>query len=168
MPHIQTALAAIEAVLPPLHDVYKYPDAPSHPEAQQLLAYWQECMAGGGFIMGKHIPSRRIGPLLRNIIIHEPLADGSDLIVRLAGSAVRRRHDWDIKGALLSNMFPRDVFMHHLESSLTAIRTGAPVIIDARIMRGDIEEQRYEALLLPVTAADLTSTWMLAALFFFA
>jgi hypothetical protein len=162
MPHTRRALAAIDLV-----DHYARVDVPRHPDAVRLLDYWRSCMAKGGFVVGRDIPARPIARILRSVILHEPFADGSDTRVRLAGADVRRRFDTDLKGRTMSMMFTPEDFKVHLKSSFEVMTSGVPMVLDSCLRRGDVEELHIEVLLLPVTARDLKSTWLLAGLFFF-
>jgi hypothetical protein len=141
---------------------------PRHPEALQLLAYWQDVMARGeGFVIGRDIPVRRLAPLLQNILIDEPLADGSDMRVRLAGTAVRRRFGAEVHGTLLSNLFPPADFRHHLAAGLEALRSGQPIVIDSSLKRGTREELHAEIVLLPILDRDGKAPLLLVGLFYF-
>jgi hypothetical protein len=142
-------------------------EAPRHADAIVLLEYWRACMANGGFVVGRDIPARKIARILRSIILWEPLADGSDLCVRLAGADVRRRFDFDLKGRTMSTLFSRADFQIHLTSVHEVIVSGLPIVLDTALRRGAVEELRTEVLILPVTASDMRSTWLLAGLFYF-
>jgi hypothetical protein len=167
MPNVLRSLAA-DATLPDLLDHYAPVETPRHPDAITLLAYWRGCVdAGDGFLIGRDIPARPIANLLRSLIVNEPLADGSDMMIRLAGAMVRRRFGGDIKGHLMSEIFPPRDFASHRASAFAAIRTGHPIIVDSSLKRGGVEELHTEALLLPVTARDRKSIWLLVGVFYF-
>jgi hypothetical protein len=140
---------------------------PRHRDAIILLGHWRACMTAGGFVVGRDIPARKIARVLRNVILWEPLADGADLCVRLAGADVRRRFDFDLKGRMMSTMFSPEDFKIHLASTMDVIAGGVPIVLDTALRRGDVEELRTEVLILPVTARDMKSTWVLAGLFYF-
>jgi hypothetical protein len=151
-----------------LVDHYHRAEQPRHRDAKTLLAYWRACIAkGSGFVVGRDIPARPIANILSNIVLCEPLSNGMDMRVRLAGSMVRHRVLPVSKGSLLSEDFSGEDFKHHLALCFEAMRSGVPVILDSSLKRGVIEEIHSEVLLLPVTAADLTSTWLLAGMFYF-
>jgi hypothetical protein len=151
-----------------LIDHYLCVEQPRHAGAKKLLAYWQDCMAkGDGFVVGRDIPARPIAEVLSNIVLYEPLPDGSDLKVRLAGASVRHRVVPDLKGSLLSQQFFGEDFKHHLASSFETIRSGVPTVLDSSLRRGSFEEMHSEVLLLPVTAPDLVSKWLLVGMFYF-
>lgn len=151
-----------------LVDHYLRVEQPRHRDAKKLLAYWRECKAKGeGFVVGRDIPARPIASMLSNIVLYEPLSNNKDLRVRLAGASVRHRLQPDLKGSLLSQQFAGADFEHHLESSFETMRSGEPMILDSSLKRGSMEEIHSEVLLLPVTAPDLTSTWLLVGMFYF-
>jgi hypothetical protein len=151
-----------------LIDHYIRVETPSHADAISLLGYWRICMAkGDGFVVGRDIPARAISRILRSVILFEPLASETDLKVRLAGADVRRRFDSDLKGRLMSQMFSAADFAVHRKSAFEVIGNGVPIILDTSLKRGIVEELRTEVLLLPVTARDGKSTWLLATLFYY-
>jgi hypothetical protein len=151
-----------------LVDYYAEVNEPRHADAKKLLDYWRDCVDNkGDFIVGRDIPARPIASLLRSVVVYEPVAGGRDFRVRLAGDTARRRFDGDIKGALLSEQFFGRDLEHHQAASMDTIRTKRPLTIDSRLKRGTVEELHSEVLLLPVTAPDLKSTWLLVGLFFF-
>ncbi|HXC54948.1 MAG TPA: PAS domain-containing protein [Rhizomicrobium sp.] len=154
--------------LPELVGYYARVDAPRHPSANRLFAYWRDCVAARGiFVVGRDVPARPIANLLCNIVINEPLADGSDMRVRLAGTSVRRRFGGDIRGHKLSELFSPEDFSHHVAASFEAVRTGKPVILDSSLKRGGVEELHTEVLLLPVKSGDLQTDWLLVGIFYF-
>ena len=152
-----------------LVDYYRRVDAPRHPAALKLFEYWRDCVAARGcFVVGRDIPARPIAGLLCNIVINEPLADGSDMRVRLAGTSVRRRFGGDIRGHKLSELFsPRD-FKHHVAASFEAIHSGKPVILDSSLKRDTVEELHTEIILLPARSGDQKFDWLLVGMFYFA
>jgi hypothetical protein len=150
-----------------LRDDFVLVTEPTHPDARVLLAYWRQRMEAGSFIMGEDVPARPIARLLRNLAVHEPLADCTDMRTRLAGDGIRRRFDGEIKGRCLSELFPPKDFEHHRDTAYEVLRTGTPVIIESRMMRETVLELHLEAVLLPMTAPDLVSRWLLAGLFYF-
>jgi len=151
-----------------LVDHYHRVEQPRHRDAKTLLAYWHACIAkGGGFVVGRDIPARPISSILGNIVLCEPLSNGMDMRVRIAGGMVRHRVLPVSRGSLLSEDFSGEDFKHHLALCFEAMRCGVPVILDSSLKRGELEEIHSEVLLLPVTAPDLTSTWLLAGMFYF-
>lgn len=151
-----------------LVDYYTHVDEPRHPEAICLLHHWQACVAqSGDFLIGRDIPARPIAKLLNSIVVYEPLPGDGDLRVRLAGDNTRRQFQVDLKGTLLSQQFTGKDFIHHLTASLEVIRTKRPIAIDSSLRRGNVEELHSEILLLPATAPDRRSGWLVVGMFFF-
>ncbi len=72
------AMKADTGIAPLLADDFVLVAEPTHRDARALLAYWRHCMEAGSFVMGRDVPARPIARLLRNLAIHEPLADGTD------------------------------------------------------------------------------------------
>ena len=140
--------------------------APAHPEAVKALAFW-DARPADGIVIGRDVPSRAIASLLSHVIIHEPINGGSDLKVRVAGTAVRKRFGRDITGETLSHIFPTPSFPGRLKSVLTAIETGAPQFADCHLSSGSLEILRSELVILPVLAPDRVSKWTMTIVFFF-
>jgi len=153
--------------IPDLRNDFALVAEPVHPGARQLLDYWRERVADGGFVVGRDIPARRVVKLLPNVTVYEPLADGSDLRVRLAGGAIRRRFGKEIKGRYMSELFSPEDFKRHHEDSREVLRSGAPAFVDSRLLRENNLEMHLEVVILPVTAPDKISPWLLIGLFYF-
>lgn len=140
--------------------------APKLYGALLLLDFWRERCADGGFVVGRDIPSRPLGNILRNLVIYEPVDDGHDLRVRIAGTALMRRFNRDITGALLSELYPPDGFERrraHLFEAASALR---PVMLDVVMQQGDQKPLTFETILLPVTAPDRRTNWVLQGIFY--
>jgi len=165
---MSSALRRAEAAFDRLVDTYVQVPAPRHPEAMELLDYWREVTArGDGFIIGRDIPARPIARLLKSVLIDEPLPDGSDVRVRLAGTAVRRRFGADVRGTLHSQLFSAADFRHHLAAVQEVVRTGKPHVIDSSLRRGALEELHTEVILLPILDRDARTPLLLVGLFYF-
>jgi hypothetical protein len=113
------------------------------------------------------VPSRAIASLLSYVIVHEPINGGSDLKVRIAGTAVRRRFGRDITGDTMSKLFSTNTFPDRLKSVLTAIETGTPQFADCQLSNGSLDILHSELVILPVLARDRASKWALTIVFFF-
>ncbi|MEJ0043437.1 MAG: PAS domain-containing protein [Rhizomicrobium sp.] len=141
---------------------------PRHPGAGRLLDYWQAVMArGDGFVAGRDVPARAIAALLRNIMLNQPLADGTDIKVRLAGSSVRRRFATVERDTFLSALFPPDDFRHHLAAGLQVVATGQPLVVDSSLKRGAVEELHMELIILPILDSDRATPLLLVGVFYF-
>jgi hypothetical protein len=149
-----------------IRDYHSVVDAPRHPDAQKLLAFWQARPADG-IVMGRDIPSREIARLLSYIIITEPTEDRTDMRVRLAGASLLKRFGRDIKDLMFSELFSPEDFRDHLEKGLTAIETDQAVILDSRLVAGTVEKLHLEAVLLPIVASDRRKKLVLAGIFYF-
>ena len=145
---------------------YRPIEAPAHPQAAKVLAFWNARPADG-IIVGRDVPSRAIASLLSHVIVHEPINGGSDLKVRVAGTAVRRRFGRDITGENMSKLFPAQTFPDRLKSVLTAIETGAPQFADCHLSNGSFEILHSELEILPVLARDRISKWAMTVVLFF-
>ena len=145
---------------------YRSITTPVHPQAAKVLAFW-DARPADGIIIGRDVPSRAIASLLSHVIVHEPINGGSDLKVRVAGTAVRRRFGRDITGENMSKLFPALTFPDRLKSVLTAIETGAPQFADCHLSNGSFEILHSELEILPVFARDRISKWAMTVVLFF-
>ncbi|MDE2135631.1 MAG: PAS domain-containing protein [Alphaproteobacteria bacterium] len=149
-----------------LHDEYSLVASPRHPQAQKLLAFWN-ARAKDGIVIGRDVPSRSIASLLSSVMVCEPVGGRRDFRVRLAGASLRGRFGCDIKGKLMSELFPPDDFRHHLRATLAALAKDMPLIFDSRLTNGSVETLHVEVVVLPVLPADRGGKWALAGFFYF-
>jgi hypothetical protein len=167
MPHLQLVSSTF-AETSELIEFYTRAEEPSHPGAIKLLDYWRDCMANGdGFVVGRDIPARPIASLLQNVIVTEPLPDGSDMRIRVTGAAVRRRFAGTSKGHFLSEFFPPGRFAPYQRCISDFLRVGQPVVFDSRLGRSGCGRLHAEIALMPVKSSDRTGDWLLAGLFYF-
>ena len=147
---------------------YKYAivASPTHPDAQELLAFWKS-RPSDGIVIGRDVPSRKIAKILSHLAIHEPVGGRLDFKTRLAGNSVRSRYGSDIKGKLMSELFDPDTFRHHLHMTLEVLDNDAPLILDSHVVSGAVERLHTEVVIMPVWPPDRSSKWVLAGFFFF-
>ena len=147
---------------------YKYAivASPTHPDAQELLAFWNARPADG-IVIGRDVPSRKIANLLSHIAIYEPVRERRDFKVRLAGNSVRGRFGGDIKGKLMSELFDAGAFHHHVSKTLEVLDNDAPMILDSHLVSGVVEKLHTEVVIMPVWPSDRSSKWVLAGFFYF-
>jgi PAS domain len=149
-----------------IRSVYRPITGLSNPEAGKALAFW-ESRPSDGIIVGRDLPSRAIAGLLNRIIVHEPINDNSDLKVRVAGVAIRRRFGSDITGMTLSQLFPTPDFPERLASVLAAINLDAPQYADCVLSNGSMELLHTELVILPVFAPGHVTKWAATFCFYF-
>ena len=149
-----------------LHDDYHVVAAPRHKDAEKLLAFWNE-RAPDGIVMGRDVPSRAVAPLLSHIMVWEPLDDASDMKVRLAGAALQRRFEGDLKGRMMSELFPPGDFRDHLRDGLRVVESGTPLVLDSRVSCAKIEHLHLEVVMLPILSPERTRRWLLSGTFYF-
>jgi len=140
---------------------------PVHFGARVLRDYWQDRCAHGGLVIGKDVPSRQVASILRNLLVYEPVDDGGDFLVRLAGSAALRRFGRDVTGLKMSALFPRPVFERRRDVVNAALRTGEPFIRDVRVTRDGRPELRFEFIGVPALSPDRAAKWLLSGIFFY-
>lgn len=164
MPHRDDLFRNLK--VPELEDHYSVVPSPRHPESCRLYEFWQ-ARGPEGIVVGRDVPSREIASLLSHIVIWEPVDQGRDLKVRLAGASLQRRFPFDIKGRLMSELFAPDDFQHHLTTTVEVLESGKPLVTDSRLIRGTVEELHLEVVVLPVVAPDRISKWVMTGLFYF-
>jgi hypothetical protein len=142
-------------------------NAPVHPDARLLLACWRECVPAGGFVVGRDIPSRRLGKLLGNIALYEYCGDSKDFRVRLAGFSFMRRFGRDITGRLLREALPGEVHARHCAAFLSVLETGVPFSLDVKIRSPERPLMHFEILALRATASDGCTALLLSGQFYF-
>ncbi len=143
---------------------------PIQPGAISLLSFWREREALDGFVVGRDVPCRRIAPILRNISLFEPVGrpgDIHDMIVRVAGDALRERFGRDTKGARLSELLAKDVFEENIAQIGIALHRRAPYIVRTEYRRHHFVQRRQETVVLPVWSARRDARWVLTGTFYF-
>ena len=160
----QTGSRPVE--VPDLRDHYAIVQSAQHPQTRKLIEFWN-ARGPDGIVVGRDVPSRAIAPLLSHIAIWEPADGGRDLRIRLAGASLRRRFGIEIKGRLMSELFPPGDFRNHLAGTLQVLETGTPMIVDSRLIRRTVEELHLEIAVLPVRSPDRKTGWVLSSVFFF-
>jgi hypothetical protein len=131
-----------------------------------LLDQWKTREQRGGFVVGRDVPSRDLASILRNIALYEPVDDGADFRVRLAGTAFMRRFGRDITGLTLSRIYGPEDFREKREALVGIIHSKKPVIVDVRILRNARTVMRFEGLGLRVLSPDRKDVWVMGGLFY--
>jgi hypothetical protein len=149
-----------------LRDDYAIIAAPRHPDSEKLVAFWNT-RGPDGIVMGRDVPSRAIAHLLSHVVVWEPVADRSNMKVRLAGAALQRRFSGDLKGRMMSELFPPADFRNHLRETFSVIESGTPLVLDSHVFCGNIEHLHLETVLLPISSPDRAQCWLLAGSFYF-
>ncbi len=138
----------------------------THPLADRVLAFWRDRPVDG-IVIGRDVPSRAIASLLSRIIVHEPIDDGRDFKVRVAGSATSHRFGLDITGKTMSELFPTPDLLARRESVLQAMREGTPQFADSVLAFETGEKQHAELAILPVYAPNHIDVWAMTVCCFF-
>src|SRR5665213_3237509 len=134
--------------------------------ARALLAHWHDNQAKGGLVFGQDVPSRELSATLRNLIVYEPLDEGRDFRVRVAGSALIRRFGRDVKGLLLSELFEGGMFARQRDEMNAMIRDGKPFSLDVVLWSGRRNGLQFEVLGLPILASENGPYWPVIAIFY--
>jgi hypothetical protein len=139
---------------------------PTHFGARLLLEHWWERQSRGGIVVGRDLPSRALGGVLRNLAVFEPVGGGQDFRVRLAGAAFMRRFAREIGGHMLSQCVTPDRLDEHRQDLSGAIIIGAPIMHDVRIVRGEKVHAEFETLYLRILAPKGLAPWVLGGIFY--
>ncbi|MEI9887960.1 MAG: PAS domain-containing protein [Rhizomicrobium sp.] len=150
--------ASFEEVFAPLA-------APAHQGARLLFEDWRRLDAAGGFIVGVHIPSRRLAGVLGGLSLYEPLDGGGDFRVRLAGTGVLRRFGRDVTGLALSEIFSGPQFTYHRALLRRAQKSGEPFLLDVQKFCQGRRYLRFELLGLRVFSPDCRHPWIMIGQF---
>ena len=141
-------------------------ESPTHEQAKELLAYWQERMEKGGFVMGRDIPARQIGHLMKHLVVREPVEGGRDFRNRLVGTVLMERLGGDVTGLRISEVYAAASANALIASLKKAIDTGKPVFQRAEV-HGMVDTIRTaEGVLLPMKAPDGVTNWTLNGVFY--
>lgn len=139
----------------------------SHPDSQRLIVFWRACGEKDGLVVGRDIPSRPLAGLLHSLMVTEPIEDGADYRIRLAGSALRRRYGREITAHRLSELFSAEAFVPHPVITREALTTGTPRVLDVREEEFGQLRRHREVVVLPVLSPDRSAKWVLAGVFYF-
>ena len=139
---------------------------PTLPKAIRFLEFWRAHQPQG-VVVGRHVPSREIATLLSSLVLFEPVNDGEDWRVRLAGAALLRRFDRDVSGELISALYPRDHFLILRGRALAVLQTNMPQVDEVEIRNSERRLQHFETVHVPVYAPDRSARWDMAGYFYF-
>ncbi len=149
------------------HEVFTVMREPSHYDARHLFEFWRERNSEGGFIVGRHVPSRPLARLLSHLVVYEPLNGGEDFRARIAGTSLLRRFGRDISGCKLSELFEPDAFEAQRDDMQSLLRTGKPCVLEVKASLDGYPALHFEIVALPVLAPDGQTPWILSGLFYY-
>ena len=150
---------------PEFKRIYRQLTAPLLSPTKLLLAMWDEHRNAGGLVIGQDVPSRTAAPLLRHLIVYEPVGDFADFHVRLAGSGYLSQYGRDVTGMAMSELFDSETFLHNLRFGRQVVETQTPLLFLATLTEFEIARWSYELALLPVLAPDRATKWLLVSAF---
>jgi hypothetical protein len=142
----------------------------THPRSIQLLNYWRECEARGGMRMGRDIPSRVIGSLLKDLCVSEPIDDWADARIRLAGSTMTEYFSSDVSGMLMSQIIgegrEKD-FQLMMNGARYATAHNTPGTIEQTLLDKGRVVLRQELIGVPTWSPDGDARWLVTGTFNF-
>ena len=156
----------VDALAPDMVESRTRIPEPLHFGARLLFDNWRKRRSAGGFVVGRDVPSRALSPVLRNLVLYEPIDGLRDFAVRLAGSALIRRFGCDITGLKLSELFDRESFECHRAAMVEIVTTDTPNALDVKLAGKGRTQLHFVVLGLPVLAADRAAVWVLGGLFY--
>ncbi len=141
---------------------------PAHPSSIMLLEYWRECRKdNGAMTLGRDIPARRVGALLRDLLVLEPVDGGNDYVFRLVGSGLLKRYGRDVRGRRFSQLYTGSALAKCVDGMNECLRMDKPVVFDVRLLTGNITLRHHESLDLPIKARDGNRELVLSGTFYF-
>jgi hypothetical protein len=140
---------------------------PSHCDARHLFDFWRTCSDEGGFVIGRHVPSRPLARVMSHLVVYEPLEDASDFRARIAGTSLLRRFGRDISGSRLSQLFEPEAFEIQRDDMRMLLRTGQPCVLEVKATVDNYPVLHFEIVALPVLAPDRHTPWILSGLFYY-
>jgi len=142
---------------------------PTHPSSIKLIDYWRACEAHGGLRMGRDIPARAIGSLLKYLCVAEPVGDWTDARIRLAGSTMAEYFGRDASGLLMSevNGSSEDDFRLMMNGSRYATTKNRPGTIEHALLDEGIVVLRQEMTTVPIWSPEGDARWLLTGTFNF-
>jgi hypothetical protein len=141
-------------------------EAPTHPLAKALLAYWQTKCPAGGVPSREAIAAADIPKLLPYLQILEPIDGGRDWMYRLVGTQLTARYSFDWTGQQVSKLYTPERAAWLIESSNDAIRGNDAGFAIGRLRIAGREHVVYEIVVLPIVGRDGASRWLLHGIFF--
>ncbi len=158
--------SALGRAKPGAYSVYRTVSELKHPLSDMVLSFWAK-RPEDGILLGRDIPSRPTARFLSRIIVHQPVENGADLKVRVAGDGIRHRFGMNITGMTMSAMFPTPDFAARRESVMKAIRDDKPQFADCLLAVGELEMLHTELVILPVVTANRLDRWAMTVCSFF-
>lgn len=142
---------------------------PAHPSTIGLVAHWRACQAQGGMRMGRDIPARAIAPLMKDLIVSEPIGDWEDARLRLVGSATRDYFGRDVTGLTMNEVFAgqlsdRDMLLAGAKACIAKNRPGT---VEQILLDNGREVLRQEMTAMPLLAPSGDAHWIITTTFNF-
>jgi hypothetical protein len=161
-------LAADDRIVDSAQDAHTVLAGPVHRDARFLHDEWRRYAGSGGFMVGIHIPSRKLARVLPALSLYEPVDGGRDFHVRLAGTALRRRFGRDITGSRLSEIFSGKRLDYYADRMRRVLSDGEPFVLELRVMHEGLTHLRFEWLGLQVFSPDCRHPWIMTGHFLYA
>lgn len=138
---------------------------PSHREALSLLETWKAAIERGGFVIGRHFPSRKFAQLLPNVLLLERVERARDFRIRLAGFTMLCYYGVELRKRRLSEFFEGAEHENLYKLFDGILHSGRPNLAKSQLDKGRSSVLQREIVSLPVLASDGRSPQVLVASF---
>jgi hypothetical protein len=153
-----------------IRETYRKIDAPQQKPARDLVAFWQERPADG-LVVGRDIPSRKMAAHLAHVLLWEPTPDGRDMLLNLAGEALRVRFGGNAIGRKFSELLDPDIVPAFLECGRSFLSEEACACFDFWLQRQNaldgVANLHFELVAFPVWSPGRLGRWILNGLYYF-
>jgi hypothetical protein len=161
-------LSLDDRMIAAVEDSFDVLSQPKHRDALFLHAEWKRHSSTGGFMVGIHVPSRKLARVLPALSLYEPVEGGRDFRVRLAGTALRRRFGRDITGLSMSDLFSGKSLAYYNGRMRKVLNDGEPFMLDLRVEHDGLARLHFEWLGLQVFSPDCRHPWIMTGHFLYA
>ncbi len=136
-------------------------DAPTLSLLQELVDYWRRKCPPGGLPRRADIDPTEIPHLLPHLCITEPIEGGADYVIRLVGTAITTRYNYDPTGERGSALLSPDNLAEMCALYRRVIETRAPATMVGRYTSTGREHVIVERVVMPILGRDGVTPWLL-------
>jgi hypothetical protein len=137
----------------------------TEPQLDRLYSYWLERKGSRRFPARRDIDPLDFPYLLGHIMLIDVLWDPLRFRVRVHGTEMARRANYELTGKLLDELPISDYRSYVIERCINLVETGDPVLVhhDRQL---DGHSHHYEAVWLPLSDNGATVTQLICALIY--
>lgn len=153
-----------------IREDFRQIDEPRLPLSRNLIELWRNRPADG-FIIGRDIPTRQTARHLASILIWEPILNGEDFRLYLAGEDLRRRFGGNAIGQKFSELIDPAIVQYFLSGAKTLQTEDKCFCFDMRLTRleprNDDRRLHFELIVFPVWTSGRKARWLLNGVYYF-